>query len=117
MNDCISLNEGNLCKEATCYIESWFTKLVIAQSLLHYSLPDYQQLKVENGFNKSECSTSGKKSVVPEKFCCGTHEHNTKRLLRSFTQKCCVNSNTGEFKTYDPLFKDCCDDGDTKILC
>merc|ERR1711963_693172 len=81
--DCVTLNNGNSCKEATCYIEAWFTKLIIAQSLQYLSLPDFDNLKVENGFDQTSCNTSTEKSRVPEKFCCGTHVHNTKRLLRS----------------------------------
>ena len=117
-HDCISLNEGNICKEATCNVEAWFTKLIIAQSLEHMNLPDYQELKVENGFNNTECTTATKsKQTAPEKFCCGTHHHNTKRVLRSLTQKCCENDVDGVFKLYDPVLHDCCEDGSTSTAC
>lgn len=117
--DCTSLNGGDPCKEATCYIEAWFTKLIIAQSLQHMTLPDYVGLKVVNGFDNSQCSQMPGPHV-PEKFCCGTHEHNTKRMLRrgQFNPKnCCENGLTGTFKTYDPSMMVCCDDGNPRMSC
>ena len=116
--DCTSLNGGNTCKEATCYIEAWFTRLIVAQSLEHLTLPDYS-LRLSEGFDRSQCVPSVGPHV-PEKFCCGTHEHNTKRMLRksqSNDKQCCENDFNGVFKTYDPSMMSCCDDGNPRISC
>ena len=118
--DCVSLNEGDACKEATCYIESWFTKLVIAENLKNLKVPDYEGLKVENGFDKDTMCRPPITHHAPEKFCCGTHEYNTKRVLRrsqDFPRECCQDDLTGVFRTYDPSMLNCCDDAHPRLSC
>lgn len=107
--DCETLNGGDECKVATCYMESYFTQALLEEAMRHQNVPDYANFKADNGFDVNTCKIPGLGRDYDE-FCCGLFDQNTRRPIRvnAGEIKECCNHPAGSFKTYDPTMNKCC---------
>jgi len=112
--DCETHNTDS-CLKATCYLETYFVKLLLAEDLVEEKSPRYYDYKLN--FDSDTCLNS-KGAREHEKFCCGAYSANSRRPVNRYLDdgdKECCNASDGTFKTYDASMKQCCD-GDVLLL-
>lgn len=110
--DCEAFNAGDECAISTCYLESHFITLLLAESLEKENTPQYDLFSQSQGFDRSAChGTKGPRDH--DNMCCGQYTSNTRRPVPVYAgdgdKQCCENLVTGKFKTYDATVSDCCD--------
>jgi len=107
------------CQTATCYSQKHFVSLLLTEQLENLKVPDYPSFSSwKNGgsFDNQSCKVPHNGRPRDE-MCCGTWQHNTKRLLkfgRHLSRSCC-DKEDGTFKTYDSNLATCCDDGSVRV--
>lgn len=110
--DCETLNAGDECAEATCYLEANFVSGFIDEAFNGNS-PNLNEYSHALGWDNSVCKVqgSGGDNGGFSEVCCGNFQANTMKPVRFYDNlpKQCCNKNNGGFSTYNPETNDCCD--------
>lgn len=110
--DCETLNAGDECAQATCYLEANFVSGFIREAFNGNS-PNLNEYSHALGYDNGSCklgSSSGELGGFSE-VCCGSFQANTMKPVRFYDSlpKQCCNKNNGGFSTFNPETNDCCD--------
>merc|ERR1711976_118597 len=82
ITDCDPAKINNECQIATCYLEAFFAKLLIAQDLIELQNPDYEKYQVQD--KTDMCKRHG--GPRQDRTCCVDYSQNTRRM--SVPSKC-----------------------------
>jgi len=109
--DCTTLNNGDECAEATCYLEAKFMEAFILEGL-QGGAPNMNEYSANNGFDRNRCFTqTGQTPVDYTEICCGEYEHNTRKPIKVFEgqqRECCPSGFKGRFTVFNPTVNECC---------
>lgn len=111
--DCETLNTGDECAEAVCYMEAKFTEAFITLGIEGVT-PDLLEYKVDAGFDTKRCFTQvpAANPVEYTEICCGEYKHNTRKPIKVFEgeqRECCDAGFKGRFTVFNPTVNECCD--------
>lgn len=110
--DCETLNNGDACAEATCYLESKFMEGFINEAIQGGS-PNLAEYSASNGFDHQRCFTQVPAANPTEytEICCGEYKHNTRKPIKVFEgeqRECCESGFKGRFTVFNPTVNECC---------
>ena len=117
--DCETLNVGDDCAEAVCYLESYFATNFLELVLTQFITPNMPKYKVAAGFDNSVCmqGTPPRQGDFTE-FCCGEYPANTRKPIKVHggeDRECCTKEN-GRFNVFNPNLNECCDGGQVEAV-
>jgi len=114
--DCQTLNAGNECAQATCYLEAHFTSEFVEETFSGVS-PDLNTYSIALGFDTKNChvapncAAAGTCDSEYTEICCGTYADNTRRpikILDGESKECCESGFKGRFTVFNPVVNSCC---------
>lgn len=115
--DCETLNVGDECAAATCYLESHFTSEFVEETFSG-TAPNLNDYSLALGFDTAQCNVAPNCAAAGTcdseftEVCCGTYDDNTRRpikILEGESKECCESGVKGRFTVFNPLVNSCCE--------